>query len=152
MLTTKTLVDSKEHQLPICNLPIMGTDLYAINSVPLITAAMRNKDLSFDPFALEFGAVAVGLSKAHRHVLAKDGVMEVFTNINGSQLKGEELLRVSINALGDLSKVLGQIKAGEPLFVPDVYLWLRTMISMSTIRAIFGENSPFTEEVLPDLW
>lgn len=44
----------RDNSLPICTLPMLNGKLYVINSPNLISSAMRSKDLSFDPFVLEF--------------------------------------------------------------------------------------------------
>lgn len=52
----------RERPLPICTLPVLAGKLYVINAPGLISAAMRSKDLSFDPFAIEFSAGSVRIT------------------------------------------------------------------------------------------
>jgi len=65
MLKRENPKKSQKHRLPICTLPMLNGKMYLINSPGLIAAGMRNRDLSFDPFSLEFAEGLLGIERKY---------------------------------------------------------------------------------------
>jgi hypothetical protein len=138
--------------MPICTLPMLNGQVYVINEPALIAAAMRNRNLSFDPFSLEFAEASMGMTKRHIEIFAAPGKMDEVNHIIHSSLTGENVLRMNVKALGDIADVLNAINPGKGLRVPDVFDWLRELMSMATMTALFGKNNPFTREDVQNIW
>ena len=49
--------------MPICSLPMLNGYIYVINDSALISAAMRNRNSSVDPFTLEFATGSMGMTQ-----------------------------------------------------------------------------------------
>jgi len=57
------IIASKETPMPICSLPMLNGYIYVINDSALISAAMRNRNSSVDPFTLEFATGSMGMTQ-----------------------------------------------------------------------------------------
>ncbi|MBE3043583.1 hypothetical protein IMZ48_13635 [Candidatus Bathyarchaeota archaeon] len=121
--------------------------IYVINSPPLIAAAMRHRNLSFDPFALEFSANVLGMT-AEQHAAfftQMDNYHEVNRLIHRS-LAGEDVLRMAVSALASIAGTVNGIGPGAGLVAPDAYGWLSVEMFMASTNALFGRNNPFAPE------
>jgi hypothetical protein len=133
-------------------LPVLNGKLYIINSPDLIQSAMRNNDISFDPFLIEFSKGMSGLNKRQVEIVARDEVMKDLLDTIHSALRGEPLNRLNIAALTRLMGMLNSIQPTSPLVVSDAFLFIRDHATEATMAALFGEMNPFTAEHLHLLW
>jgi len=53
---------SAKHTVPIATLPMVNGKMYMINSPALVQSAYRAKNLSSDPFMIEFAQATLGVS------------------------------------------------------------------------------------------
>jgi hypothetical protein len=143
---------SKEKKMAICTLPMLNGYMYVINKPALIAAAMRNRNLSFDPFTLEFAAVTMGMTKRHVEIFSGLGGMDEVNHIFHASLSGDSLSGMNARALADIAGVLNAIPPGHGLDIPHSFNWLRDLSSMATMKALFGKNNPLTLEDVKNIW
>ncbi|KAF4441573.1 7-alpha-hydroxycholest-4-en-3-one 12-alpha-hydroxylase [Fusarium austroafricanum] len=139
----------KEHRLPICTLPMLNGKIYVINSPDLIQAALRNNDISFDPFLIEFSKAMWGLSKNAVGLISNDDYLKEGLSLIHSSLTGEPLYELNISALTCLMSYLNRIQV---LRKPDVFDWLRDILTDASATALFGEKNTLTVEHSHLLW
>jgi len=141
---------SKQNPVPICTLPMVGGKIYQINSPALISSAMRNKDLSFAAHAKKWAVGAIGLTERQFQL-----IMSQYDELNHtihSSLTGKDLYQMNTMALRDVADTLNAIRPESELHVPDVFLWLRDLMSLATMKALFGEKNPMTSKTVENLW
>jgi hypothetical protein len=131
---------------------VLNGKLYVINSPDLIQSALRNNDISFDPFLLEFSVSMWGISKNAAKCIEdeenlKGGLSVIHTNITG-----EPLHRISLSSLARSMTSLNRIQPQENLDVPDISVWLRDVLTDATATALYGEKNPLTLEYSKLLW
>ncbi|KAG5664970.1 hypothetical protein KAF25_008704 [Fusarium avenaceum] len=142
----------KERPLPISTLPVLNGKLYVINSPDLIHSALRNNDISFDPFLLEFSVSMWGISKNAAKCIENRENMNGGLNIIHANTMGEPVHRLNIGSLTRLMSYINRIKPQENFDVPDVSIWLRDVLTDATATALYGEENPLTMEKSELLW
>lgn len=120
--------------------------MYVINKHSLVNAAMRSKDLSFDPITLEFSEKFLGLKHDTVVRLAQPGITEEVTKMHHVYLSGQYLSRMNAVAFEEIGRILNDIELGEGLVVLDVFAWLRDMIFRGTMLAVYGKSNPITPD------
>lgn len=126
--------------------------LYVINEPRLIAAAMRNPALSFDPFSVEFATSTLGMTKKHVDIYSQPGVMDSVTNVIHGALLGDSLSRMNAAALREIAGVLNTVPSDGGLRIESGFLWMRELMAMATLNAMFGRNNPLSKDDLEDLW
>jgi hypothetical protein len=129
---------------------MLNGKLYVINSPSLISAAMRSKNLSLDPIAIQFATGAAGMSKQMMESIAP--AMDQFSHIIHAALGGDDMYKTNARALAYVANALNDIKSGGIHDIPNVFSWIRNLTSMASMTALFGEKNPITPEALEDLW
>ncbi|KAL6355413.1 hypothetical protein LRP88_11002 [Fusarium phalaenopsidis] len=109
-----------ENPLPICTLPMLHGKMYIINAPDLITAAMKNGDISFDPFLLEVPVGLFGLSKKLSDIIEQRHVIDGLLNVIHFTLMGDHLSRMNITALIKMMQTLNDV-GPRPVEVSDAY-------------------------------
>ncbi|PKS08401.1 hypothetical protein jhhlp_005345 [Lomentospora prolificans] len=142
----------REKKLPICTLPMLNGSLYVINEPRLIAAAMRNQNLSFEPFSVEFAAPTLGMSKRHIEIYSQPGTMDKFAQVIHNSMVGDNLTSMNTVALGEIAKYLNMVSSEKGLALESGFEWLRELMALVTLRTLFGRENPLGKEALPDLW
>ncbi|KAK3935473.1 cytochrome P450 [Diplogelasinospora grovesii] len=142
----------KEKRMPICTLPMLNGKLYVINSPTLISAAMRSRDLSFDPFSIEFAEGALGLTKEHTKLFSQPGFMDEVNKVIHSSMTGDSLKQMMARGLADIAGKLNAIGAKESVEVENSFVWLRDIMSKAVMWALYGEKNPWTEDAIAAIW
>ncbi|KAF4974548.1 hypothetical protein FZEAL_8572 [Fusarium zealandicum] len=142
----------KEHPMPICTLPILNGKLYLINSPSLIQAALRNTDIAFDPFIIEFSKGMFGLNQKQVGIIARKEVMKELFDVIHATLLGDPLHRLNMAALTKLMTYLNRIPPTTTVAVPNSFMWVRDVFTEATATALFGEKNPLTSEHVHHLW
>ncbi|KAK4456224.1 cytochrome P450 [Podospora aff. communis PSN243] len=143
----------RRNPLPICTLPMLGGKLYVIHSAPLIAAGMRNRDLSFDPFAIDFSEGLLGIERKYVDgVFAKPGWVQTMTDTIHSALAGENVKVMKVACYREVAGMLNGLAREVTVEVGDVYEWLRAVVPRAFMRALFGERNPFGDEAVRALW
>ncbi|KAK7429792.1 hypothetical protein QQZ08_003637 [Neonectria magnoliae] len=136
--------------MPICTLPMLNGKLYVINSPSLIQSALRNNDISFDPFLTEFSKGMFG--QDDRQIAIVDRVMKEVLDIVHSTLLGEPLHKLNTTTLKLLMKPLNFMQPNASVQVPNAFLWIRDNTTEAITTALFGEKNPITAEHVHHLW
>lgn len=117
--------------------------------IPIIQAAMRHKNLTFDLLSLEFGQRVFGLSDLAMEKLwgpdrdIETSVAPITMHRIKSAMQGEGLLKMNVRALGYIAEGLNTVdneKGG--MRVENLYLWLRDFMTFATSEGIWGEGNP----------
>ncbi|RKL04783.1 hypothetical protein BFJ71_g3564 [Fusarium oxysporum] len=142
----------KERRMPICTLPMLNGKVYIINSPDLIQSALKNNDISFDPFLVEFSKAMWGLSQNAGDLISDKEYLKTGLSIIQSTLMGEPLHRLNLSALTRLMTYLNPIRPGEELDAPDAFIWLRDILTDATATALFGAKNPLTVDKAHLMW
>ncbi|KAH7161522.1 cytochrome P450 [Dactylonectria macrodidyma] len=100
----------RDNSLPICTLPMLNGKL--------ISSAMRSKDISFDPFALEIH----------------------------DSLMGKNLDNMVNTGLGRLSSRLNDVRSDTSMEIPYIFTWIRDLMFESSMKSLYGSTDPMTME------
>jgi hypothetical protein len=140
--------------LPICTLPMLGGKLYVIHSAPLIAAGMRNRELSFDPFAIDFSEGLLGIERKYVDgVFAKPGWAQTMTDTIHAALAGENVRVMKGACYRELAVMLsGLAREGAVVEVGNSYEWLGLVVPRAFMKALFGERNPFDDGAIQALW
>lgn len=135
--------------MPICTLPVLAGKIYVINSPALISAAMRSRTLSFDPFVEQFSTNALGLSEREKERFRDPAYISLATQPIHASLTGEPLRELAVAALKRIAADLNGIRRGDD---PKGLDWLRDVVSQAIMGAIYGQKNPMTPEVHRHIW
>jgi hypothetical protein len=151
-------VSSAKSPMPIATLPMINGKLYVITSPVLAQSAFRHKNLSFEPFVVEFAQRMLGVSNETMEPVRFPGdetrlsfVGEFSKAIHGA-MAGEYLHKMNADALNQVAASLNAIKG---TFETDsLYLWIRTMMTVATCNALLGSKNPMIEDpsLVDALW
>src|SRR5690606_22796680 len=101
---------------------------------------------------IEFAGSSMGMTPHQMDVYSRSENLEEMTRVIHSSLTGENLLRMNVRALADISEVINGVSPGERLNVPDLFEWLRTVVAKASFSALWGDKSPLGAEDAGDLW
>ncbi|KAF5023470.1 hypothetical protein F66182_4470 [Fusarium sp. NRRL 66182] len=149
----KILYDGSSRQ--IATLPILGGKLYVIFDPAIIQSIYRKKTFSFEPFATEFAQRELGISDETFKIIRTTNIVPDFFQVIHPAMTGDHLHRMNANALRYVSKELDSIgDARNPFKTPNLWLWLRDLMTMATAEALYGPENPLMKEpsLLRDLW
>ncbi|KAH7151738.1 cytochrome P450 [Dactylonectria estremocensis] len=136
----------RDNSLPICTLPILNGKLYIINSPALISSAMRSKDISFNPFALEFTVNGLGIPEKQARKYTQPDIWEEFFKIMHDSLVGENLDKMVTTGLSRLSSHLNDLQPGTTMEIPHILTWIRDLMFESIMKSLYGSTDPMTPE------
>ncbi|KAL9564974.1 hypothetical protein ACKAV7_010888 [Fusarium commune] len=123
----------KRKPMVIATLPMLNGKIYAIWSPSLVQSALRNKNLTFDVFGIEFAENVFGLNKETMSIIRGTGSIEESLV---SKMMALEYIGSCINSIGR-----------EGLNVPNVYRWLRELMTHATAEAIYGVGNLFKKDL-----
>ena len=132
---------------------MLNGKMYIIYSPTLISAAMRSKDLSFEPFILEFAAKIVGLSKRQVELVSHGTEIDRVTNLMHSALTSASLSKMVARGLVAVKEALNSIGPEAPLKIPDVSVWVGDIMAHAAMKGLYGNNNPIDDaSLIQDLW
>ncbi|KAK5664333.1 hypothetical protein OQA88_554 [Cercophora sp. LCS_1] len=140
------------HRFPICTLPMLNGKMYLICSPALISAAMKNRDLSFDPFALEFSSALLEIPPKYVEEWSKDGWYQSITDVIHSSLTGENLKALKAVCYKELATALNKFEKGTTHKIDNAYEWLSVEVPRAFMTALWGKNNPIGDEVVRAIW
>lgn len=143
---------SKERREPITTLPMLSGKLYVINSPDLIQSALRNNDISFDPFILESSQAMWGLSNNAMASISNKTNLRGGMQIIHSTLGGESLHKLNVSSLNRLISYLNKVEPGQTATVRNAFIWLRDILTDASATALFGDKNPITIDKMHLLW
>ncbi|KHN98710.1 Cytochrome P450 [Metarhizium album ARSEF 1941] len=139
----------------IATLPMLGGKTYAIWDPALAQSALRQKTLSFEPFLVDFSQTMLGMKEESYEAFREmpELVAEFFDTLHVT-VRGEPLRRMNLNALKYISSRLDGAKGEKQMPMPNLYLWLRELMTSATTTALLGRKNPFLHrpELVDDLW
>ncbi|KJZ75729.1 hypothetical protein HIM_04886 [Hirsutella minnesotensis 3608] len=145
----------KKTGAPIATLPMMGGKTYAIWDPALVQSALRQKTLSFEPFAIDFLQTMLGMKEeSYSRFREKPEIVVEFFDALHVTVRGEPLHRMNANALNFISSRLDAIKGTGKVQVDNFYLWLRELMTLATTTALLGDRNPLllNGKLIDDLW
>ena len=148
-----TQAGSKSTGMPICTLPVLGDKVYVINSITMISAALRCPNLSFDPFMVIFSKNALAASDEAMARFDDPEYIPLSLKPFVSSMQGEPLRGVVDAALRIIAGTLNRLGTGGGVVeIPHVGDWLTQAIAEAVTAALYGSNNPITLGRLDDLW
>lgn len=142
--------------MPIATIPMLNGKVYAVWDATLIQSAYRNRNLSFIPFALEFGRRELRYDDATERIVQNSGMMEEFFDAMHKGFSAHHTNSMNVTALSCVATQLDGLCAakGEELVVPNAYLWARDLMTEATCVGLFGSANPFKKNspLLQDVW
>jgi len=140
-------------RLPICTLPMLNGKVYVVNSPALIAASMRNRELSFDPFALEFAEGLLGIERKHvDELFGKPGWVQTMTDTIHSAFSGENVRQMKAACYQELASSLNSLEPGQTLGIANSYDWLALLVPRAFTKVLFGAKNPFTDRTIQAIW
>ncbi|KAJ0359266.1 hypothetical protein COL154_008410 [Colletotrichum chrysophilum] len=138
----------------IATLPILGGKVYGVWCPMLGQAVHRNKDLSFEPFALEFAQRELGFDNDTLKILRDSTLMPEFFDGIHAGMTPTNVRRMNANALRYVAKVLEDIPAGEAFETTNFFLWVRNLMTLATAEALYGPANPLAKDasLMEEVW
>ena len=141
--------------MPIASLPILNGKMYAVFDAGLIQSVYRNKAFSFMPFVQQFAKGELNLDEATNALVCTEKFIQGFFQAIHKGMATHHVNQMNAIALNNISEKWDDIKPGQELVIPNVFLWARDMMTIATAWALYGPENPITEdkpEVLEDIW
>ena len=131
--------------------------IYTIWDPQLAQASLRSRTLSFDPFIVEVAQKSFGLSEeTFAKITSNPRLVPDFTEAIHASMQPKYLHAMNVIALNYISRTLDEVSPDESvgLDVPNLYLWIRDLITSATTEALLGNESPFSKDptLYDDLW
>ncbi|CCC12749.1 hypothetical protein SMACR_05707 [Sordaria macrospora] len=142
--------------LPIATLPIGNQKLYVIFDAPLQQAALKSKDMDAQSFMVDFVPRIFGVKQGTvDKLLGKDGVhpniMGDMEHVFKSALSGDNLQKLASTTLATMADTLNDVDTKKGTKIPNMFLWLQSLLSRSTSKALWGEkHNPFKDDGVID--
>ncbi|EAA30254.1 cytochrome P450 [Neurospora crassa] len=144
------------YHLPIATLPIGNQKLYVIFDAPLQQAALKAKDMDAQSFMVDFVPRIFGVKQGTvDKLLGKDGVhpniMGDMEQVFKSALSGDNLQKLASTTLATMADTLNDVDSKKGTKIPNMFLWLQSLLSRSTSKALWGEkHNPFKDHQVID--
>ncbi|CZR62543.1 related to cytochrome P450 7B1 [Phialocephala subalpina] len=136
--------------MPIATLPMINAKLYIITDPVMAQNAFRHKNLSFDPFTLEFAQRMLGVSDESMVPVRfagdekNPGFLAQFLKEIHEAMRGEYLHKMNADVLNGVAVTINELgKTFEP---ESLFYWLRGTITVATSNALFGSFNPFKDD------
>lgn len=150
---TKLMHHRNKCGLPIVTLPLPGSRVYVVFSVPTIQSVQKqHKTLAFQPIQAKFSTKLCGTSKEAYRILEKDMDPEngqygnIYVAMHRALNPGEildELNRVTIDRVCEFVDRI-QPNSGQSTELGLVE-WLRHHVTLATTDAVYGPHNPFRD-------
>lgn len=143
---------SDENRVPIATLPVLNKKLYAIWDPYLVQSAYCSKNLSFVPFAINGVRAVTGYDEASHKIVSETNILPEYFKSIYEGTTAQHIHQLNVTSLRHVSQHINGI--GKDGFVaPNIYLWLRDLMTVATCEALFGPNNPIrSQELVEDIW
>jgi hypothetical protein len=147
----------KKHPLPIASLQMLWGKMYAVWDPVLVQAVLRSREPSLEPFFLEFAKTVFGLSRELFGKIkggAENGLVNAFVDSIHGSMNASAVQKMNVTAVGFIVEALNEATRAGTMEQPNMYLWLRDLITIPTTRVLFGKENPFEKDrsLLQTLW
>lgn len=152
---------NKSRSLSAATLSIFGHKVYVIFSPTLAQAALRNRDLSFDPFIVLASDALVNLSPQALEMCKNGTLIAAYTGGLPSATAAGPMRHMAANGLASIAgqlEILGtqiQSSGGQGLTISNLHHYLRTVIALATSDSLYGkETNPMraNQSLIDDIW
>lgn len=141
-------------RMPIATLPILNGKMYAVWDANLIQAVLRNKHMSFVPFAVEFARRELDYTDEHERIVKETGLMGEFFEAVHAGMSTQNTNRMNVVALKYVAERYDAIGPDDELVIPNLFIWARDLMTMATCEALYGPDNPMRTQpqLLEDIW
>lgn len=131
--------------------------IYTIWDPHLAQASLRSRNLSFEPFVLDFAEKAFGLDAiAYKKVMEDPKLVPEFTEAIHASMQPKHVHAMNVKALSYISRTLDAIAPGEDggIEASNMFDWIKDLITSATTEALLGVHNPFSKDpsLYDDLW
>lgn len=148
-------------QLQAATLSIFGHKVYVIFSPSLAQAALRNRDLSFEPFVVLASQALANLEGRSLKLLRDGTISRAFFHTLPSAVSAEPMSRMAATGLlsmtGEIDHLCDWIdlSVAKEVEIPDLFGYLKKTMTLAVTDALYGlEDNVFREHLtlIDDLW
>ncbi|WYZ34168.1 hypothetical protein EsH8_I_000444 [Colletotrichum jinshuiense] len=144
-------------KLSTATLQIFGQKVYVIAAPSLAQAALRTRQLSFDPFVVQASDGLVRLSAKAKALFVDGTLLHAFSTTVSTATAPEPMRRMTATALATLAEDLNELAIGDnhQQKVPHLYHFLRNRIAVAATDSLYGRNTnPFREDgtLVDEVW
>jgi hypothetical protein len=149
---------STRKPVPIATLPMINGKVYLITDPTMVQAALRHRNLSFEPFVLEFGQRQLALSDETMAPVSFAGdektpsfLHEWAKEIHGAMAE-KHLNKMNANVLHSVALAVNGF--GKTFELDSLFYWLRNTMTLATTDALYGSHNPlrFDNSLVDALW
>lgn len=139
--------------MPVAALQMLWGKLYAVYDPYLVQSAIRSRALSFEAFEEQFAQQLFNADKSTNIKITAPGVLVRFTDAIHGNMQPKIAYIMNDTALKYISRILEDIDV-KGVDVPNMYLWERDLLTLATMKALFGDHSPFEKDhsLVQTLW
>lgn len=122
--------------------------LYAIWDPMVAQSVIRSRHASFDPIILERANDSLGLSPSSfakvtdNPTIVRDYISE--THKSFSKYHMREMSARALDIIAETFNILNDTDEGS--MIPNLYIWLRGILSVATYKALLGKENPFDKD------
>ncbi|KAL2877214.1 hypothetical protein SGCOL_007610 [Colletotrichum sp. CLE4] len=145
----------ERRNMGIATLPILNGKVYGIWDPILIQAVYRNRNLSFEPFAVEFAQRELGFNNETLKIIEGGNLLPEFFEGIHVGMAADNLHRMNATALSYVSDALDDLCNGSEVYeTANFWLWMRDLMTMATTEALFGPGNPLRKDasLMKDTW
>lgn len=148
-------------ELQAATLSIFGHKIYVIFSPSLAQAALRNRDLSFEPFVVLASHALANLEGRSLQLLRDGTISRAFFHTLPSAVSAEPMSRMAATGLlsmtGELEHLCHRIDLSmdKQVEVPDLFGYLEKTMTLAVTDALYGlKDNVFREDLtlIDNLW
>lgn len=148
-------------QLQAATLSLFAHKIYVIFSPSLAQAALRNKDLSFEPFVVLASQALANLEGRSLKLLRDGTISRAFFHTLPSVVSAEPMSRMAATGLismtGEVSELCHQINSSvnNQVEIPDLFGYLKRTMTLAVTDALYGlKDNVFRDDLtlIDNLW
>jgi hypothetical protein len=119
--------------------------IYAVWDPDLAQAALRSKGPSFEPLMLLYAKAMMGATDetVEKIKTQKEKLISTFFDVIHGSMGSSNVQKMNTQAWEVTGKAFDDI---ESLEGPNMYVWVRTLVTLATTKALFGEHDPFRKD------
>lgn len=149
------------HELQAATLSIFGHKVYVIFSPSLAQAALRNRDLSFEPFVVLASHALANLEGRSLKLLRDGTISRAFFHTLPSAVAAEPMSRMAATGLlsmtGEIEHLCHRIdlSVDGQVEIPDLFGYLKKTMTLAVTDALYGlKDNVFREDLtlIDNLW
>jgi hypothetical protein len=149
------------NQLQAATLSLFGHKVYVIFSPSLAQAALRNRDLSFEPFVVLASQALANLEGRSLKLLRDGTISRAFFHTLPTVVSAEPMSRMAATGLLSMSGEIEQLchridfSVKKEVEIPDLFGYLKITMTLAVTDALYGlKDNVFREDLtmIDSLW